>query len=127
MAAQHRTTAEIEIRQLIDRFQRAIRAKDLNEVLSVYASDIVSFDLVPPMQHVGIAAYRRPWEETFASFEGRIGYEVSNLTITAAGDVAFSHSLNQMSGTMNSGQSTSMWVRWTACFRKLDGRWRITP
>jgi ketosteroid isomerase-like protein len=93
----------------------------------VYASDIVSFDLVQPMQHVGIAAYRRPWEETFASFEGRIGYEVSNLTITAAGDVAFSHSLNQMSGTMNSGQSTSMWVRWTACFRKLDGRWRITP
>ena len=127
MAAQHRTTAETEIRQLIDRFQRAILAKDLNEVLSVYASDIVSFDLVPPMQHVGIAAYRRPWEETFASFEGRIGYEVSNLTITAAGDVAFSHSLNQMSGTMNSGQSTSMWVRWTACFRKLDGRWRITP
>jgi ketosteroid isomerase-like protein len=93
----------------------------------VYASDIVSFDLVPPMQHVGIAAYRRPWEETFASFEGRIGYEVSNLTITAAGDVAFSHSLNQMSGTMNSRPSTSMWVRWTACFRKLDGRWRITP
>ena len=74
MAAQHRTTAETETRQLIDRFQRAIRAKDLNEVLSVYASDIVSFDLVPPMQHVGIAAYRRPWEETFASFEGQIGY-----------------------------------------------------
>jgi ketosteroid isomerase-like protein len=93
----------------------------------VYASDIVSFDLVPPMQHVGIAAYRRPWEETFASFEGQIGYEVSDLSITAADDLAFSYSLNHMSGTMNSGQSTSMWVRWTACFRKLDGRWRITP
>jgi uncharacterized protein (TIGR02246 family) len=126
MAAQHRTTAETEIRQLIDRFQQAIRAKDLSEVLSLYAPDIVSFDLVPPMQHVGIAAYRRPWEETFASFEAQIGYEVSDLTITAADDVAFSHSLNQMSGTMTSGQTTSMWVRWTACFRKLDGRWLIT-
>jgi uncharacterized protein (TIGR02246 family) len=126
MAAQHPTTAETEIRQLIDRFQRAIQAKDLNGVLSVYAPDIVSFDLVPPMQHVGIVAYRRPWEETFASFEGRIGYQVSDLHITAAGDVAFSHSLNQMSGTTKSGQTTSMWVRWTACFRKLDGRWLIT-
>jgi ketosteroid isomerase-like protein len=48
MAAQHRTTAETEIRQLIDGFQRAIRAKDLSAVLSVYAPDIVSFDLVPP-------------------------------------------------------------------------------
>jgi ketosteroid isomerase-like protein len=48
MAAHNRTPAEIEIRQLIDRFQRAIRAKDLSGVLSVYAPDIVSFDLVPP-------------------------------------------------------------------------------
>jgi uncharacterized protein (TIGR02246 family) len=126
MAAQHRTTAETEIRQLIDRFQQAIQAKDLSGVLSVYAPDIVSFDLVAPMQHVGIVAYRRPWEATFASFDGRIGYEVSDLHITAADDVAFSHSLNQMSGVMKSGQATSMWVRWTACFRKLDGRWLIT-
>jgi uncharacterized protein (TIGR02246 family) len=126
MAAQHRTTAETEIRQLIDGFQRAIRAKDLSAVLSVYAPDIVSFDLVPPMQHVGIAAYRRPWEATFASFDGQIGYEVSDLHITAADDLAFSHSLNQMSGITTSGQPISMWVRWTACYRKLDGRWLIT-
>jgi ketosteroid isomerase-like protein len=31
-----------------------------------------------------------------------------------------------MSGTATSGEAISMWVRWTACFRKLDGRWRIT-
>jgi uncharacterized protein (TIGR02246 family) len=126
MAAQDQTGEETEIRQLIDGFQQAIRAKDLGGVLAVYAPDIVSFDLVPPMQHVGIAAYRRPWEATFASFEGPIGYQVSDLHVTAAGEVAFSHSLNRMSGTTKDGQTTSMWVRWTACFRKLDGRWRIT-
>jgi uncharacterized protein (TIGR02246 family) len=126
MATHDQTGEEIGIRQLIDGFQQAIRAKDLSGVLSVYAPDIVSFDLVPPMQHVGIAAYRQPWEETFASFEGRIGYEVSDLHITATDEVAFSHSLNRMSGTTKNGQTTSMWVRWTACFRKLDGRWRIT-
>lgn len=123
--AAHDQTGE-EIRQLIDGFQQAIRAKDLGGVLSVYAPDIVSYDLVPPMQHVGIAAYRRPWEETFASFEGRIGYEVSDLHITATDEVAFSHSLNRMSGTTKNGQTISMWVRWTACFRKLDGKWLIT-
>jgi uncharacterized protein (TIGR02246 family) len=126
MAAPNRTSEEAEIRRLIDGFQRAIRAKDLGGVLSVYAPDIVSFDLVPPMQHVGIAAYRRPWEETFASFEGPIGYQVGDLHIAATDEVAFSHSLNQMSGTAKGGQTVSLWVRWTACFRKLDGRWRIT-
>jgi uncharacterized protein (TIGR02246 family) len=126
MAVPNRTSEEAEIRQLIEGFQQAIRAKDLSGVLSVYAPDIVSFDLVPPMQHVGIAAYRQPWDETFASFDGRIGYQVSDLHITAADEVAFSHSLNQMSGTTKAGQTTSLWVRWTACFRKLDGKWRIT-
>lgn len=87
MAADDQTGEEAEIRQLIDGFQRAIRAKDLGGVLSVYAPDIVSFDLVPPMQHVGIAAYRRPWEDTFASFEGPIGYQVSDLHITATDEV----------------------------------------
>ena len=126
MAAQNRTGEEAKIQQLIDGFQRAIRAKDLGGVLSVYAPDIVSFDLVPPMQHVGIAAYRRPWEATFASFEGPIGYEVSDLHITATDEVAFSHSLNRMRGTTKDGQRISVWVRWTACFRKLDGRWLVT-
>jgi uncharacterized protein (TIGR02246 family) len=126
MAAHDQTGEEIGIRQLIDGFQRAIRAKDLGGVLSVYAPDIVSFDLVPPMQHVGIAAYRRPWEATFASFEGPIGYQVSDLHITATDEVAFSHSLNRMRGTTKDGQKISMWVRWTACFRKPDGRWLVT-
>jgi uncharacterized protein (TIGR02246 family) len=126
MTADDQTGEEAKIRQLIDGFQRAIRAKDLGGVLSVYAPDIVSFDLVPPMQHVGIAAYRRPWEATFASFEGPIGYQVSDLHITATDEVAFSHSLNRMRGTTNDGQRISMWVRWTACFRRLDGRWLVT-
>jgi uncharacterized protein (TIGR02246 family) len=126
MAAPNRTSEEAEIRQLIDGFQRAIRTKDISGVLSVYAPDIVSFDLVPPMQHVGIAAYRRPWEETFASFESPIGYQVSDLHITATEEVAFSHSLNRMSGTTKNGQTVSLWVRWTACFCKLDARWLIT-
>jgi hypothetical protein len=48
MAAQNHTSEETAVRQLIDDFQQAIRAKDLSRVLSVYAPDIVSFNLVPP-------------------------------------------------------------------------------
>jgi ketosteroid isomerase-like protein len=94
-------------------------------VLSLYAPDIVSFDLVPPLQYLGVDAYRKPWEETFASFEGPIGYEVRDLGITASEDVAFSHSLNRMSGTVKDGQKVDLWVRWTACFRRKNARWLI--
>ena len=35
------------------------------------------------------------------------------------------HSLNRLSGTLTDGRQTATWVRWTGCFRKLDGDWRI--
>jgi ketosteroid isomerase-like protein len=125
MSGQAARVEEAEIRERIEVFERTIRAKDLEGVLSLYAPDIRSFDLVPPLQYLGAEAYRKPWEDTFASFQGPIGYEVRQLGVTAAGELAFSHSLNRMSGTLKSGQEVALWVRWTACFQRINGKWLI--
>ena len=55
-----RTTNEAAIRELIDGFVEAVRAKDINGVMSVYAPDLVAFDVVPPLQYVGAEAFRKP-------------------------------------------------------------------
>lgn len=52
------TTDEADIRQRIDRLVEALRAMDLEGVMSLYAPDIVSFDIVPPLRHVGAQAKR---------------------------------------------------------------------
>ncbi len=65
------------------------------------------------------------WQELFESCESAIGYEVRDLSVTAGGDVAFSHSLNRVSGTMKNGQNSDRWLRWTACYRKTNGKWLI--
>ena len=54
-----RAMDEAEIRQRIDKLEAAIRVMDLNSVMSIYAPDIVSFDLEPPLQHVGAEAKRK--------------------------------------------------------------------
>jgi ketosteroid isomerase-like protein len=46
------------------------------------------------------------------------------LTVTAGGDVAFSHALHRYSGVIG-GKQIAMWLRATTCYRKLDGTWRI--
>ena len=120
-----RTTNEAAIRELIDGFVEAVRAKDINGVMSVYAPDLVAFDVVPPLQYVGAEAFRKVWQEVFETFQGPIPYEVRDLSITAGDDVAFSHSLNRNSGTMKNGRKTDLWLRWTACYRKTNGQWRI--
>ncbi len=116
---------EAEIKRVIEGGVEAIRDKNIEGVMSLYAQEVVSFDIVPPLRYVGADAFRKAWEEVFSSFQGSIGYEIHDLSITVGDDVAFTHSLNRISGTMNNGQKTALWLRWTACFRKINGKWLI--
>jgi ketosteroid isomerase-like protein len=89
------------------------------------AAGIVSFDFVPPLQHLGAEAKWKNWADVFAAYRRPLGYEVRDLTLTVAGDVAFGHSLTRISGTLKNGTRTGYWVRWTGCFRKIGGTWLI--
>ena len=116
---------EAEIKKVIERGVEALCNKDLDGVMSMYAPDLVSFDIVPPLQYVGADVYRKHWGEALSSFPGPINYEVRDLDITVGGDVAFAHSFNRLSATLPNGQQIGNWLRWTACFRKIDGKWLI--
>jgi uncharacterized protein (TIGR02246 family) len=124
MGTQH-SMDEAQIRQRIGTLTEALRAMDLERVMSIYAPDIVSFDIVPPLRHVGAEAKKKNWANAFAMFQRPLGYEIRDLTITMGDDVAFGHSLNRINGTLKNGNRTDLWLRWTACFRKIDGNWLI--
>ena len=91
----------------------------------MYAQEVVTFDIVPPLRHIGADALRKLWEEVFSVYQGPIYYEIHDLNITVGDDVAFIHSLNRINGTLNTGQKTDLWLRWTAGFRKINGKWLI--
>lgn len=115
---------EALIRQRIEDCVKALNAKDLDGVMSIYAPDIVSFDIVPPLRYAGADGKRRAWQEVFAAYT-RFAYEMCDLTVTTDGELAFVHSLNHVHGTLASGRNTDLWLRWTACFRRIDGVWLI--
>lgn len=125
MATQH-AIDETDIRQRIDRLAESIRTMDLEGVMPIYAPNVVSFDVVPPLQHLGAEAQRRNWVEAFSMYQRPLGYEIRDLTITVGDEVAFGHSLNRISGTLKNGDRADFWLRWTTCFRKIDGNWLIT-
>jgi ketosteroid isomerase-like protein len=120
-----RAVNEAEIRRRMDRLVDAIRAMDIEGAMSTYSADIVSFDIVPPLRHVGAQAKRRQWDDVFAIYEPPLGYETRDVTVTMGDDLAFAHSLVRVSGTLKDGHWSDFWVRWTACFRKIDGNWLI--
>ncbi|MGK8503447.1 YybH family protein [Nocardia asiatica] len=116
---------EIEIRRQIDKAVEGLRAKDLDALKQLYTPDVVSFDVEPPLQHVGIAAKLENWARVFRFFD-TVTYEVRDLTFTLGHDVAFGHGFARLSGTLQNGAATSgMWVRVTYGLRKIDGTWLI--
>ena len=113
------------IRQQLDKLVEGIKAKDLDALSRIYAADVVSFDVEPPLQHVGVDAKLKNWARAFTLF-AEVSYEVRDLAITAGEDLAFGHCFGRLSGTLGDGTATSgMWVRATFCFRRLDDNWLI--
>ena len=62
------STQEAEIRQLVAAQQRAICTKDVEQIMSRYADEIVIFDVKPPFQTQGKEAVRQLWEDCLPFF-----------------------------------------------------------
>jgi uncharacterized protein (TIGR02246 family) len=117
---------ESEVRALIDRRSAAIRSKDLERLLAVYAPEIVYFDLVPGLRYTGQTELRGRFSDWFDGFDSSIRQDVSELHIESSGDLAVAHMLIRAGGTLANGAEVGFWVRATSSCRRSDGEWRIT-
>jgi ketosteroid isomerase-like protein len=117
---------EAEILRLMDRIIDRLAAKDLQGLGEAYASDVVSFDVQPPLQHVGRDAKLANWQQVFAIFE-TVTYEVRDLTLAVGDRIAYGHGFGRISGKLKNGtEAGGMWVRATFCFTKINDSWLIT-
>ncbi|NUR63727.1 MAG: SgcJ/EcaC family oxidoreductase [Catenulispora sp.] len=120
-----READETEIRHLVADLAHAIQAKDLDAIRRIYAEDVVSFDVEPPLQHLGIDAKLKNWERVFTIFQ-EVEYDLRDLVVTTGDEVAFTHAFGRLHGTLANGTTTDgMWVRATLGLQKRDGRWIV--
>jgi ketosteroid isomerase-like protein len=115
-----------EIRDLLDGRAAATRKKDVDGALAHYAHEVVTFDVVEPLEHVGIESVRERIASWFATFDGPIGYDLHDVRIAADEHVGFASCLYKVSGTLQAGEELGMWVRATFGFHRIEGEWRIT-
>jgi ketosteroid isomerase-like protein len=93
--------------------------------MALYATDVVVFDAFPPRRYIGVAAYRKDYEDFFAAYPGPVSSQVSDLTITVAGSVAYAYGIDHWSVTDAQGKTTDMTFRFTDILRKKRGKWLI--
>ena len=115
-----------DIRALLDRRVDACQTKDIDRLMALYSSDIVYFDVVPPLQFTGADEVRRNFMRWFDEYDGPIGLETHDLNIATSGDVAFAHMLHLDSGNRKNGPDDAVWVRSTVCCRLEGDDWLIT-
>ena len=120
------SSIQLTLRRCIDELAQAIRDKNVEKVMTFYAPEIVAFDVRPPLDARGTAAYRQNFERWFASFEGPLGFEFHHLRITPGESAAFCHYLALVTGARSNDRSSGYWVRGTTCFERRDGEWRVT-
>jgi len=116
---------EQQIRNLVNNWAKAVRAKDITGILAHHSPDILLFDVPEPFLSKGIDAYRISWEEVFFPWYGNDGnFEVNDLQITAGTDTAFCTGIISCSGTTD-GEKVSLKVRLTIGLAKSNGHWTV--
>jgi ketosteroid isomerase-like protein len=113
-----------EIRQCTEDFFAAVNSGDIDKIMSFYTPDVVAFDMTPPLQFVGVNAYRKSWENGLGTMK-EIKFEARDYKVFANDDLAFAHCLSHCTGEMKNGKKMDMWVRWTGGLRKIGGKWLV--
>jgi ketosteroid isomerase-like protein len=111
---------EIQVKELIERWAKAISTGDRPGILAHHASNMLMFDF-PPVLVRGIEAYNRTWDFFFANPKGPISFIPNELQVHAGNEVAFASCLIHCEGT----SAGPVDLRLTVGLRKIDGEWTV--
>jgi uncharacterized protein (TIGR02246 family) len=115
------------IRELENNFAAAFNAGNVDAMMQNYIPDnsLVVFDVVPRKNYFGADEYRRNWTAFFAHFNGPPKISITNLNISVDVSLAFSYSIQHVTGTDTQGRPVDRTVRVTDGYRKIEGKWLI--
>jgi uncharacterized protein (TIGR02246 family) len=116
---------EQEVRQLEIEASKAITAKDLDKLVSLYADDAALYDERNPTIR-GKDAVRAAWKADFARPGLTMSTEPRMVEISSGGDLAWAHGIYAMVTNDSAGKPVTDKFEYAMVYTKqLDGKWRI--
>lgn len=116
---------ETQIQQQLDAWVAACRSKDVSQIMSHYAEDVVAYDAIGPLRFQGRAAYQAHWQACMEMCGGPGLFEIHQPSFLLSDGLAVVHYLFHCGGSDDKGEMHSSWMRVSQCFRQQDGRWLI--
>jgi uncharacterized protein YndB with AHSA1/START domain/ketosteroid isomerase-like protein len=112
------------IRAIFGDRTNALFGKVADLAVKHFADDAVSYDLDPPLQHLG--PDKGALQAWFDTWEGPIGWAMGDLAVDVGGDIAIARGLGHMTGTKKNGDKVDLWTRVTIGFVRRGAEWKIT-
>lgn len=81
--------------------------------------------MTPRRECKGAEALPQRLENVFSRFDGPLQADISDVDVTAGGDVAYVRSIHHVTRTMRGGKKVDCTVRVTDGFKKIYGKWLI--
>jgi uncharacterized protein (TIGR02246 family) len=125
MSEDRKRTDEATIRELVENWASAVRARDLQGILANHSPDILMFDVPPPLASKGLEAYTKTWDLFFSWSDDPVIFDIKSMDITAGSDVAFVAALMRCAGTEKSGERIELEFRLTIGLRKIGQQWMV--
>jgi ketosteroid isomerase-like protein len=113
------------IRNLSDQSIAAVRAKDINNIISIYSSDAIEMPPNEPIA-VGIEAIKKGWELWFS--DTTLLYEkfietVDNIQVSSSGDLGYvrttSHIFIKTTNGIIENKEKTIYI-----YKKIEGAWK---
>lgn len=117
---------ETQVRELIERWAKAVHEGDLDTVLADHSDEIVMFDVPPPYDGVrGMDAYRETWPPFFTWQRQGASFDLLSMDVVAGDDVAFAYALLRCGTPQELQEEPENRLRLTVGLRKHEGRWVV--
>ena len=125
--SEYANSEESRIKALLETWADAVRRHDYPAILAHHERDIVMFDLPPPLQCKGIAAYKQTWDLMFRCHKPGAAFDIKELAVTAGHDVAFAVVIMWCGpdSSPDPADKDGFLFRLTVGLRKVDGDWRV--
>jgi uncharacterized protein (TIGR02246 family) len=113
------------IRNIEDQWAIANKAKDINKVVSIFASDAVVMEPNKPI-NVGIEAIKKSWELWFSDttfLHNTYTQTINNIDVSASGDLGYARGTTHASIKAPNG-TVENFSNFIDIFKKIDGEWK---
>jgi len=102
-------SAEQELRALVDERVQAVRSRNIATLAARPVDDVITFDVLPPLNSRGSHATVDHLQQWFDGYAGPIDYTVRDVQVSANDELGFCSFLYHVGGTLKTGDSVNMW------------------